>query len=104
MFFAFPGEARWNEDQEALEFDVGIGAYTGVVRIPRAVFRQILGHAPTPPQCVEAYYRERTAFEVAAEQKLRARLLTADGDVEITGRDLRGGQAMAPRTADLRRH
>lgn len=93
MFFAFPGEARWNEDQEALEFDVGIGAYTGVVRIPRAVFRQILGHAPTPPQCVEAYYRERTAFEVAAEQKLRARLLTAEGDVEITGRDLRGGRS-----------
>jgi redox-sensitive bicupin YhaK (pirin superfamily) len=92
MFFAFPGEARWNEDQEVLEFDVGIGAYQGVVRVPRAVFRRLLGHAATPSQCVEAYYRERTAFEVAAEEKLRARLLTAEGDVEITGRDLRGAQ------------
>lgn len=92
MFFAFPGSARWNEDQEVLEFDVGIGDYQGVVRVPRAVFRQLLGHAPTPTQCVEAYYRERTAFEIAAEEKLRARLLTRDGDVEITGRDLRGAR------------
>ncbi|MGH7037152.1 MAG: DUF1488 family protein [Stellaceae bacterium] len=89
MFFAFPGEARWNEEQEALEFTVGIGAYQGVVRIPRAAFRHILGHAATPSQCLDAYYRERTAFEIAAEEKLRARLLTAEGDVEITGRDLR---------------
>jgi redox-sensitive bicupin YhaK (pirin superfamily) len=92
MFFAFPGEGRWNADHEALEFAVGIGEYNGVVRVPRAVFRQLLGHTPTPPQCVEAYYRERTAFEIAAEAKLRARLLTADGNVEITGRDLRGSQ------------
>ncbi|HZU88513.1 MAG TPA: DUF1488 family protein, partial [Stellaceae bacterium] len=76
MFFAFPGEGRWNAEQEALEFDVGIGAYQGVVRVPRAAFRQLLGHAATPSQCVEAYYRERTAFEVAAAEKLRARLLT----------------------------
>jgi hypothetical protein len=90
MFFAFPGEGRWNVDREALEFTVGIGAYNGVVRVPRAVFRQLLGHTPTPPQCLEAYYRERTAFEIAAETKLRARLLTSDGNIEITGRDLRG--------------
>lgn len=89
MFFAFPGDARWNEEQEALEFTVGIGAYQGIVRVPRAVFRGLLGHAATPSQCVEAYYRERTAFELAAEEKLRARLLNAEGDVEITGRDLR---------------
>jgi hypothetical protein len=103
MFFAFPGQGRWNEEQEALEFDVGIGAYNGMVRIPRAVFRQLLGHTPTPAQCVEAYYRERTAFEVAAENKLRARLLTADGNVEITGRDLSASRAAgltaAPRRA-----
>ena len=95
MFFAFPGEARWNEEQESLEFDVGIGAYKGVVRVPRAVFRGLLGHAATPSQCIEVYYRERTAFEIAAEQKLRARLLTAGGDVEITGRDLRDSRAAA---------
>jgi redox-sensitive bicupin YhaK (pirin superfamily) len=100
MFFAFPGEGRWNAEQEVLEFDVGIGAYQGVVRVPRAVFRQLLGHTATPSQCVEAYYRERTAFEVAAAEKLRARLLTADGNIEITGRDLRetrtAGLAAAP--------
>lgn len=89
MFFAFPGLGRWNEDQETVEFDVGIGAYNGVARIPRAVFRRLLGYMPTPSQCVEAYYRERTAFEVAAENKLRARLLTVTGDIDITWRDLR---------------
>lgn len=93
MFFAFPGEARWNGEQEALEFTVGIGAYQGVIRVPREAFRSLLGHAATPSQCVEAYYRERTAFELAAEEKLRARLLTAEGDVEITGRDLRRSRA-----------
>lgn len=96
MFFAFPGQGRWNEEEEVLEFDVGIGEYQGVVRVPRAVFRQLLGHMPTPPQCVEAYYRERTAFEIAAEEKLRARLLTADGNIEITGRDLSGSRIAGP--------
>lgn len=100
MFFAFPGSARWNEDQDVLEFDVGIGAYQGVVRVPRAVFRQLLGHAPTPAQCVEAYYRERTAFEIAAEEKLRARLLTPEGDIEITGRDLRAAELAAAARRD----
>jgi hypothetical protein len=95
MLFAFPGEGRWNAEREALEFDVGIGAYRGVVRVPRTVFRQLLGRSATPPQCLEAYYRERTAFEVIAEMKLRARLLTADGDVEITGRDLSGDRFRA---------
>jgi hypothetical protein len=100
MFFAFPGYGRWSEDQDSVEFDAGIGAYNGIVRIPRAVFRRLLGHMPTPSQCVEAYYRERTAFEVAAENKLRARLLTADGDVEITWRDLSDSLLSLPAGAD----
>jgi hypothetical protein len=44
---------------------------------------------PTPERCVEAYYLQRTRFESIAEWKLRRRQLTEDGNVEISGRDLR---------------
>jgi hypothetical protein len=41
---------------------------------------------------VEAYYLQRTRFESIAERKLRRRQLTEDGNVEISGRDLRQPQ------------
>ena len=90
MFFSFPEDARWNPDRQTVEFGVGIGEYEGVVRVPRQVFRRFIDGAVTPEGCVEAYYRHRTRFERIAERKLRSRQLTDDGNVEITGRDLRG--------------
>jgi hypothetical protein len=45
---------------------------------------------PPPERCVEAYYLQRARFESIAERKLRRRQLTEDGNVEISGRDLRG--------------
>jgi hypothetical protein len=48
-----------------------------------------LPERPTPERCVEAYYLRRTRFESIAERKLRQRQLTDDGNVEISGRDLR---------------
>ena len=47
------------------------------------------GERPTPERCVEAYYLQRTRFESIAEGKVRHRVLTEDGNVEINGRDLR---------------
>jgi hypothetical protein len=44
---------------------------------------------PPPERCVEAYYLQRTRFEGIAERKIRRRQLTDDGNVEISGRDLR---------------
>ena len=44
---------------------------------------------PPPERCDEAYYLQRTRFEGIAERKLRRRQLTDDGNVEISGRDLR---------------
>jgi hypothetical protein len=38
---------------------------------------------------MEAYYVQRTRFDSIAERKLRLRQLTEDGNVEISGRDLR---------------
>jgi hypothetical protein len=89
MFFTFPENARWDPERQAVEFGVEIGEYQGVVRVPRRVFQRLLPERPTPERCVEAYYLQRTRFEGIAERKLRRRQLTEDGNVEITGRDLR---------------
>jgi hypothetical protein len=89
MFLTFPEDAHWSADHQAVEFGVEIGEYWGVVRVPRRVFQRLLPDRPTPERCVEAYYLQRTRFENIAERKLRRRQLTEDGNVEISGRDLR---------------
>jgi uncharacterized protein DUF1488 len=99
MFFRFPDDARWNAERQAVEFGVAIGEYEGVVTIARPVFQRLIDGAVTPEACVEAYHLQRTSFERAAEGKLRDRQLTADGNVEITGRDL----AVLSRGAERRR-
>ena len=60
-----------------------------MARVARRVFQSLLPERPTPERCVEAYYLQRTQFESIAEQKLRRRQLTEDGNVEISGRDVR---------------
>ena len=75
--------------RHAVEFGVEIGEYRGVVRVPRRVFQRLLPERPTPERCVEALYLQRTRFESIAEGKLRRRQLTEDGNVEISGQDLR---------------
>jgi hypothetical protein len=44
---------------------------------------------PTPQRCLEAYHLNGTRLELIAERKVRRRQLTDDGNIEITGRDLR---------------
>jgi hypothetical protein len=97
MFFTFPENARWDAERQAVEFGVEIGEYQGVVRVPRRTFQYLLPERPTPERCVEAYYLQRTRLESIAERKLRRRQLTEDGNVEITGRDLREKPAAVPR-------
>jgi len=89
VFFTFPEDARWNDDREAVEFTVVVGEYEGTVRVTRRVFQRLLDQSPTPQRCLEAFHLQRTRFELAVERKLRRRQLTDDGNVEITGRDLR---------------
>jgi len=96
VFFTFPDDARWNAEREAVEFGVAIGEYRGVVRIPRRAFQRLLTERPTPERCIEAYYMQRTRFESVAERKVRRRQLTEDGNIEISGRDLREGLNAAP--------
>jgi hypothetical protein len=91
MFFTFPEDAHWDGEGRAVVFGVEIGEYRGVVRVPRHVFQRLLPERPTSERCLEAYYLQRTRFERIAERKLRHRQLTEDGNVEITGRDLREG-------------
>jgi hypothetical protein len=50
--------------------------------------------------CIEAYHLHRTRFGRIAERKQRNRQLTEDGNVEITGRNMRALRDAAL-TADL---
>jgi hypothetical protein len=89
IFFSFPEDARWNAETEAVEFGVSVGAYEGTVRAPRELFRRLLAGPVTPDKCLETYHLHRTQFERAVEAKLRRRELADDGNLELTGRDLR---------------
>jgi len=96
-FFAFPDNVRWNAEQEAVEFGVEVGEYRGVVRISRRALPA--AESANPERCIEAYYLQRTRFEAVAERKIRQRQLTEDGNIEITGRDLRERATAASRGA-----
>ena len=74
---------------ESVEFSVSVGGYEGKVRVARAVFRGLVGQSVSPEKCLEHYHLERTRFERAAEEKLRRKELADDGNVDLTGRDLR---------------
>src|SRR3954466_13486635 len=89
VFFTFPEDARWNDHRKAVEFTVLLGEYQGTVRVGRRVFQHLLDQSPTPERCLEAFHLQRTRFELVVERKLRRRQLTDDGNIEITGRDLR---------------
>jgi len=105
MFFRFPPDARWNPDRNTVEFGIGVGEYEGLVRIFRRVFQILLPETRTPERCLEAYHLHRTRLELIAERKVRRRQLTDDGNVEITGRDLREREVQArhPRPIGYRR-
>ena len=95
MFFRFPPDARWNPDRNTVEFGIGLGEYEGVVCVSRRVFQILLLEALTPERCLEAYHLHRTRLELIAERKVRRGQLMDDGNVEITGRDLRERQVQA---------
>jgi hypothetical protein len=96
MFFSFPDDARWDSDRCCVAFGITIGEYEGVVRVYRRVFQSLLNESPTPERCLEAYYVHRTRLERIAERKVHHRQLTDDGNIEITGRDLREREHRAP--------
>ena len=96
VLFTFPEDARWNEALSSVEFGVGVGEYEGVVRVNRRVFRNMLDQRPTAQRCLEAYHLHRTRLELIVERKIRRRQLTEDGNVEITGRDLRDQEPRRP--------
>ena len=81
-----------------------MGEYEGVVRVSRRVFQTLLLEAPTPARCLEAYHLHRTWLELIAKRKVRRRQLTYDGNIEITGRDLREREVQMrhPRRMDYR--
>ena len=96
MFFSFPDDASWDSDRCCVAFGIAIGEYEGVVRVYRRAFQSLLNESPTPERCLEAYYLHRTRLERIAERKVRRRHLSDDGNIEITGRDLREREHRAP--------
>ena len=97
MFSRFPPDARWSPDRNTVEFGIGVAEYEGVVRVSRRVFQILLSERPTPERCLECFHLNRTRLELIGERKLRRRQLTEDGNVEITGRDLREREPRSPR-------
>jgi hypothetical protein len=95
MFFRFPPDARWNPERGVVEFGIGVGEYDGVVRVSRRVFQILLPEAATLERCLEAHHLHRTRLELIAERKVRRRQLTDDGNVEISGRDMRERKVLA---------
>lgn len=87
--FAFPGEPRWNDAEDAVEFAVELGEYRGLVFISRRVFQTLLGRRPAASECIECFHLERTRFERLAEAKLRARELSDDANLRLSPRDVR---------------
>ena len=87
--FSFPDDVSWNEATRAVEFGIEIGEYKGRVSVPRPVFQALLPMSPLPELCIEAYHLDRARFERAAERKIERRQLTADGNIELTLKDLR---------------
>jgi hypothetical protein len=69
---------------------------------PRRVFEILLPEAPTPERCLEAYHLHRTRLELIAERKVRRRQLTDDGNIEITGRDLRDREIQSDSALPIR--
>lgn len=87
--FSFPGDPRWNEERDAVEFAVELGEYRGLVLISRRTVQGVLQMRPTPEQSVEFLHLHRMEFERVAEAKIRARELGPDANIHIDGRDLR---------------
>jgi hypothetical protein len=79
----------WNEAEGAVEFAVELGDYRGRVFVAGEIFRALLGFRPDPAECVRLFHLERTRFERLAEAKIHARDLSPDGNLRLTGRDLR---------------
>jgi hypothetical protein len=87
--FTFPDDAAWNEQTRCVEFSVELGEYHGQVSVPRGIFQSLLPIGPTPEACVEAFHLSRARFERAAERKIARRELSADGNIDLTLKDLK---------------
>ncbi len=89
FMFIFPEDVRWNDSEEAVEFDVRLGDYEGKVLVPRRVFQGLSGARLKAEQCIECFHLNRTNFEHIAEEKIRARQLDWDANIRVSARDLR---------------
>jgi hypothetical protein len=86
MFFRFPPDARWNPDRITVEFGIGVGEYEGVVRaFPGASSKSCYWK----PSRLNAASKPTIFTGRGSNSSVRRKQLTDDGNVEITGRDMR---------------
>jgi hypothetical protein len=79
--------------------------FAAPLRHPAFLPGQSIGHCQAASRACLVLGWWVVAVEASSgEHKLRWRLLTKDGNVEITGRDLRGLQCDAPKHSDVAMH
>jgi len=78
----------WDAERQAVEFGVEIGEYRGVVRVSRRVFQRLLPERPTPSGALKPITYSEPVSRASLSASCPA-AVTEDGDVEISGRDLR---------------
>jgi hypothetical protein len=87
MFFSFPEDARWNTERGSRVWRPDRRVRERGARRARCL--PALDGVSRPKRASRPTRSSTRAFERIAERKLRNRQLTDDGNVEITGRDLR---------------
>nr|WP_246499873.1 DUF1488 family protein [Azospirillum soli] len=62
--------------------------HRGHCAVHRLAFRTLLGHTPTPADCLAHFARHRAAFHKAATRKIAARNLPPDSSLHLNSRDI----------------
>lgn len=79
-------DAEWRADIDALTFLPP--GHRGRCAVHRLAFRTLLGHLPTPADCLAHFARHRAAFHKAATRKIAARDLPTDSSLHLNSRDI----------------
>jgi hypothetical protein len=76
----------WRSDIDGLAF--APEGHAGICAVHRLAFRTLLGHAPTPEDCVAYFKANEQAFQAAARGKIVRRGLGPGANFHLTSRDV----------------
>jgi len=75
----------WRNDIDALAF--APEGHAGTCTVHRLAFRTLLGHMPTPADCMAYFEAHERAFHAAAAAKILRRGLAPGANFHLTSRD-----------------